>query len=52
MDASIQNMNYKTVHLRLCADLKQEPEEALRKMFAVAFQEGSSQQRSFGGEQK
>ena len=41
-------MNNKTVQQRLCTEPKDTPDEALR--FAVAFEEGNSQQRSFGGE--
>ena len=40
-------MNNKTVQQRLCTAPKDEPEEALR--FAVAFEEGISQQRNFSG---
>ena len=48
MDAFIQNINNKTVHQRMCTEPKDTPDEALR--FAVAFEGGISQQRSFGGE--
>ena len=40
-------MNNKTVQQRLCTEPKEEPEEALK--FAVAFEEGISQQKSFSG---
>ena len=48
MDAFIQNMNNKTVQQRLCTEPKDTPDEVLR--FALAFEEGISQQRSFDGE--
>ena len=48
MDTFIQNMNNKTVQERPGIEPKEMPEEALR--FAAPLQEGSSQQRSFGGE--
>ena len=47
-DAFNKNMNNKTVQQRLCTEPKEEPEEALS--FAVAFEEGISQQKTFGGE--
>ena len=37
----------KTVQERLCTEQKDQPREALR--FAVAFEEGISQQKNFGG---
>ena len=46
MDAFIQNMHNKTVQERLCTELKENPQEALR--FAVAFEEGISK-KSFTG---
>ena len=47
MDAFIQNMHNKTVQERLCTEPKENPQVALR--FAVAFEEGISQQKSFTG---
>ena len=44
MDAFIQNMHNKTVQERLCTEPKENPQEALR--FAIAFEEGVSQQKS------
>ena len=46
MDAFIQNMHNKTVQERLCTEPKENPQEA---RFAVAFEEGISQQKSFTG---
>ena len=43
-------MNNKTVQQRLCTEPKEKPEEPLK--FAVAFEEGISQQKSFSGEVK
>ena len=48
MDAFIQNMNNKTGQQRLCTEPRDTQHEALR--FTVAFEEGISPQRSFGGE--
>ena len=48
LDAFIQNINNETVQQRLCTDPKDIPDEALR--FAVVFEEGISQLRSFGRE--
>ena len=45
MDEFIQNMHNKTVQERLCTEPKEKPQEILR--FAVAFEEGISQQKSF-----
>ena len=47
MDAFIQNMHNKTVQERLCTEPKENTQEALR--FAVPFEEGISQQKSFMG---
>ena len=47
MDAFIQNMHNKTVQKRLCTEPKEQPQEALH--FAIAFEEGMSQQKNFGG---
>ena len=47
MDTFIQNTHNKTVQERLCTEPKDQPKEALN--FAVAFEEGISQQKSFGG---
>ena len=47
MDAFIQNMHNKTVQERLSTEPKENTQEALR--FAVAFEEGISQQKSFMG---
>ena len=40
-------MHNKTVQERLCTEPKEQPQEALR--FAIAFEEGISQQKSIGG---
>ena len=47
-DVLIQQLNNKTVQQQLDSEPKEEPEEALG--YAVAFEEGISQQRSFGGD--
>ena len=47
MDAFIQKMHTRTVQERSCTEPKENPQEALR--FAVAFEEGISQQKSFIG---
>ena len=47
MDAFIQKMHTRTVQERSCTEPKENPQEALR--FAVAFEEGISQQKSFTG---
>ena len=47
MDNFIQNMQNNTTQETLCTEPKATPEEALN--FAVAFDEGISQQKSFGG---
>ena len=45
MDAFIENMHKKTVQERLCTEPKEQPQEGLR--FAIPFEEGKSQQKSF-----
>ena len=45
MDTFIQNMNNKMVQQKLCTEPKEEPQEAFR--FAVAYEEGISQQKTF-----
>ena len=46
MVAFIQNLNNRTVQQRLCTKPKELPVESIR--YAVAFEEGISEQRSFG----
>ena len=48
MDAFIEDMQNKTVQERLCTEPKEQPQEAL--LFAIAFEEGISQQKNFVGD--
>ena len=50
MDAFIQNMNNKSVQERLCTEPNGELQEAFR--FAIAFEEGIHQQKTFEGKSR
>ena len=50
MDTIIQNKNNKMVQQKLCSEPKEDPQEALR--FAVAYEEGISQLRTFESERR